>query len=148
MQIHLVSRKTKNTKRMTVGRGGKRGKTSGRGTKGQKARAGHKIRPELRDFIKRLPKLRGRGKNSFQSFQKEVFPVKLGDLEKSYKDGEKVTPSTLSERGIIRRTISGGSPRVKILSEGDLTKKLIIKGCAISLIAREKIEKLGGSVEK
>ena len=140
--------KTKNTKRMTVGRGGKRGKTSGRGTKGQKARAGHKIRPELRDFIKRLPKLRGRGKNSFQSFQKEVFPVKLGDLEKSYKDGEKVTPSTLSERGIIRRTISGGSPRVKILSEGDLTKKLIIKGCAISLIAREKIEKLGGSVEK
>jgi len=124
---------------MTVGRGGKRGKTSGRGTKGQKARAGHKIRPELRDFIKRLPKLRGRGKNSFQSFQKEVFPVKLGDLEKSYKDGEKVTPSTLSERGIIRRTISGGSPRVKILSEGDLTKKLIIKGCAISLIAREKI---------
>jgi len=133
---------------MTVGRGGKRGKTSGRGTKGQKARAGHKIRPELRDFIKRLPKLRGRGKNSFQSFQKEVFPVKLGDLEKSYKDGEKVTPSTLSERGIIRRTISGGSPRVKILSEGDLTKKLIIKGCAISLIAREKIEKLGGSVEK
>ena len=51
-----------------VGRGGKRGKTSGRGTKGQNARAGRKKRPEMRDFIKRIPKLRGRGKSPFKSF--------------------------------------------------------------------------------
>ncbi len=69
MQYHSLKRKTPNKKSAAVGRGGKRGKTSGRGTKGQNARAGHKNRPELRDFIKRIPKLRGRGKNSNKSFQ-------------------------------------------------------------------------------
>jgi large subunit ribosomal protein L15 len=56
---------------MIVARGGKRGKTAGRGTKGQKARAGHKIRPEIRDVIKRIPKMRGRGKNSNLSIQEK-----------------------------------------------------------------------------
>lgn len=68
MQLHLLKRKTPNKKSKQVGRGGTRGKTSGRGTKGQNARAGRKKRPELRDFIKRVPKLRGRGKNSLKSF--------------------------------------------------------------------------------
>ena len=69
MQFHTLKRKTANKKSRQVGRGGTRGKTSGRGTKGQNARAGRKKRPELRDFIKRIPKLRGRGKSSFKSFQ-------------------------------------------------------------------------------
>lgn len=69
MQFHSLKRKTPNKKSRQVGRGGTRGKTSGRGTKGQNARAGHKNRPELRDFIKRIPKLRGRGKNSNKSYQ-------------------------------------------------------------------------------
>ena len=69
MQFHTLKRKTKNKKARQVGRGGTRGKTSGRGTKGQNARAGRKKRPELRDFIKRFPKLRGRGKNSLKSIQ-------------------------------------------------------------------------------
>lgn len=69
MQFHTLKRKTANKKSKTVGRGGKRGKTSGRGTKGQNARAGRKKRPELRDFIKRVPKLRGRGVNSLKSRQ-------------------------------------------------------------------------------
>lgn len=72
MQFHTLKRKTKNDKGKTVGRGGTRGKTSGRGTKGQNARAGHKKRPELRDFIKRVPKLRGRGKSSLKSRQKKL----------------------------------------------------------------------------
>jgi large subunit ribosomal protein L15 len=72
MQFHILKRKTPNKKHKTVGRGGTRGKTSGRGTKGQNARAGHKKRPELRDFIKRVPKLRGRGKNSNKSFQTKL----------------------------------------------------------------------------
>lgn len=59
-------------KSVQVGRGGKRGKTSGKGTKGQNARAGRKKRPEIRDFIKRFPKLRGRGKNSLKSFQPKL----------------------------------------------------------------------------
>ena len=67
MQFHNLKRKTKNKRARQVGRGGTRGKTSGRGTKGQNARAGHKKRPELRDVIKKIPKLRGRGKSPLKS---------------------------------------------------------------------------------
>ena len=72
MQFHTLKRKTKNKKARQVGRGGTRGKTSGRGTKGQNARAGRKKRPELRDIIKRVPKLRGRGKSSLKSLQSKL----------------------------------------------------------------------------
>ncbi len=72
MQFHTLKSKTKRTKSRQVGRGGKRGKTSGKGTKGQNARAGRKKRPELRDFIKRFPKLRGRGKSSLKSFKTKL----------------------------------------------------------------------------
>ncbi len=72
MQFHTLKRHTPNKKSKQVGRGGTRGKTSGRGTKGQNARAGRKKRPELRDFIKRVPKLRGRGKSPLKSFQKRL----------------------------------------------------------------------------
>jgi ribosomal protein L15 len=68
MQIHNLKRKHKNKKDRIVGRGGKHAKTSGRGGKGQTARAGNKRRPELRDIIKKLPKLRG---YQFNSIQKE-----------------------------------------------------------------------------
>jgi len=69
MQFHNLTRNKSNRKSRQVGRGGKRGKTSGRGTKGQNARAGRKKRPEMRDIIKRVPKLRGRGRSSFKSIQ-------------------------------------------------------------------------------
>lgn len=77
MQFHTLKRHTPNKKSQRVGRGGKRGKTAGRGTKGQNARAGRKKRPELRDFIKRVPKLRGRGKSSFKSFQTKLVGTEL-----------------------------------------------------------------------
>jgi large subunit ribosomal protein L15 len=77
MQFHTLKRKTPNKKSTQVGRGGTRGKTSGRDTKGQNARAGRKKRPELRDFIKRVPKLRGRGKNSNKSIQKQLSGAAL-----------------------------------------------------------------------
>ncbi len=67
MQFHTLKPNTSRTKSRQVGRGGKRGKTAGRGTKGQNARAGRKKRPELRDLIKKVPKLRGRGINSLKS---------------------------------------------------------------------------------
>ena len=73
MQFHNLKSKTPRKKSKQVGRGGTRGKTAGRGTKGQNARAGHKKRPELRDFIKRFPKLRGRGVNSFKSFAPKLY---------------------------------------------------------------------------
>jgi ribosomal protein L15 len=80
MQFHTLKSKTKRRHARQVGRGGTRGKTSGRGTKGQNARAGHKKRPELRDFIKRVPKLRGRGKSSLKSFQKKARGSELKAL--------------------------------------------------------------------
>lgn len=78
MQWNTLKPRTKRKKSRSVGRGGKRGKTSGRGTKGQNARAGRKKRPEIRDFIKRFPKLRGRGKNSLKSRQVKQVGEALG----------------------------------------------------------------------
>jgi ribosomal protein L15 len=80
MQFHTLKRKTENKKSKQVGRGGTRGKTSGRGTKGQNARAGHKKRPELRDIIKRVPKLRGRGVSSLKSRRKKAQGMELVTL--------------------------------------------------------------------
>jgi large subunit ribosomal protein L15 len=85
MQFHTLKRKTPNKKSKQVGRGGTRGKTSGRGTKGQNARAGRKKRPELRDFIKRVPKLRGRGKNSNKSRQTKLSGAALKEFLASKK---------------------------------------------------------------
>lgn len=76
MQIHNLKRQHKNKKDRLVGRGGKHAKTSGRGGKGQTARAGNKRRPELRDIIKKLPKNRG---YQFKSIQK-VFTVEKDTL--------------------------------------------------------------------
>lgn len=90
MQFHTLQGKTKRKYPKQVGRGGTRGKTSGRGTKGQNARAGRKKRPELRDFIKRVPKLRGRGKSSLKSFRPKL---KGAALQKKLSQ-KKLTPRT------------------------------------------------------
>ena len=80
MQFHNLVAKTKRKYARQVGRGGTRGKTAGRGTKGQNARAGRKKRPEMRDIIKRIPKLRGRGKSSLKSFKPKARGVELAAL--------------------------------------------------------------------
>ena len=90
MQFHTLTAKTNRRHAKQVGRGGTRGKTSGRGTKGQNARAGHKKRPELRDFIKRVPKLRGRGKSSFKSFKPKVTGEALKKLLAAKKSAKSV----------------------------------------------------------
>ena len=77
MQFHTLQSKTKRKRARQVGRGGTRGKTAGRGTKGQNARAGGKKRPELRDIIKRIPKLRGRGRSSLKSFRPNLAGAAL-----------------------------------------------------------------------
>src|SRR6201989_1661203 len=107
MQLHALSPRTKNRKNAPVGRGGKRGKTSGRGGKGQTARAGHKIRPEGRDLIKKLPKRRGYGKNRARSVKVNriaMSVVNLAALEAAYKAGETVSPASLVARGLARRS--------------------------------------------
>ncbi len=145
MQIHQIKPKTPNRKRMEVGRGGKRGKTSGRGTKGQKARAGRKIRPEIRDMIKRIPKMRGRGKNSNLSIYTKPIIINLSSLETAFSGGDVITRQVLMDKGLIslRR---GRIPEVKILGTGELTKKLRIAGIPVSGSVKTKIEKAGGSI--
>jgi large subunit ribosomal protein L15 len=147
MQHHNLKPKTKNKKPTLVGRGGKRGKTSGRGGKGQTARAGHKSRPELRDFIKRIPKLRGRGVNQNKSPNEKPVVVNLDAIEAVFESGAVISPASLIEK----RTISvqdGRIPQVKILGSGDITKKFTIEACLISKQAQQKVEKAGGSVKK
>jgi len=104
-------------KRMIVARGGKRGKTAGRGGKGQSARAGNKRRPEWRDIIKKLPKLRGRGKNSNKGFREGYVAINLSVLENNFEAKANVSPKILAEKGIIS-TSSGRLPMVKILGDG------------------------------
>lgn len=149
MQIHQLKRNTPNKKSRQVGRGGKRGKTSGRGTKGQKARAGNKLRPEMRDIIKKLPKKRGYGKNRARTVNSSVvkaLPVNISVLEKVFSDGDVITPTFLIDKKVIKK-IKGRVPRVKILGLGDVTKKITIEGCSVSKSAVEKIQKAGGVVK-
>ena len=131
--------------RTTVARGGKRGKTAGRGGKGQSARAGNKRRPEWRDIIKKLPKLRGRGVNQNKPVSDVQLAVNISVLEAVFSANDAVTPAILIEKGIIS-TLSGNTPAVKILGDGEITKALKVSGCSISGSAKEKIEKAGGSV--
>src|SRR4051812_40836969 len=107
MQLNNIKRNTKNKKAKIVGRGGKHAKTSGRGTKGQNARAGHKKRPEIRDFIKRIPKLRGRGKNLNTSIQVKPTVFNLGDLDKRFSAGDIVSPKTLGVKSKVK-VLGGG----------------------------------------
>ncbi len=146
MQTHNLVRRTKNYKPAAVGRGGKRGKTSGRGTKGQNARSGRKKRPEMRDFIKRIPKLRGRGVAGLRTFQSKPLPLNLGTINSHFKAGEIVNPEILLKKGMIS-LVSGKIPAVKILAGGELTQKITVSGCKVSAEAKSKIEKLGGKVE-
>ena len=128
MQLHELKPKHKSKKKKRIGRGGKRGTFSGRGVKGQKSRAGRGPRPAIRDIIKKIPKKRG---YRFKSIKKKPQIVNLKDLEKQFKSNEKVTPETLLEKGLIGK-VKGKMPKVKILGQGKLTKKVAIEGCSMS----------------
>jgi len=146
MQLNSLSPRTKNKKNAPVGRGGSRGKTSGRGHKGQSSRAGHKIRPEMRDIIKKLPKLRGHGKNrsrTVKTNQVAVSVVNLAKIGKAYNAGETVSPATLLAKGLVRRA-RGRAPEVKILGAGPIAKALVFKNCELSAVARTAILSAGG----
>lgn len=134
MQLHQIRPKTKKRNIKRIGRGGKRGGYSGRGIKGQKSRAGRKIRPQWRDIIKKLPKKRG---YRSPSLKEKPTVVNLDVIEKNFKDGEKVSPQTLAEKGIIKRKVA----KVKILGSGEITKKIIVENCQISKSAKAKIDK-------
>lgn len=119
--------KQKNYREKRVGRGGKRGTTSGRGTKGQKSRSGHVIRPAERDFLIRLPKLRGYRNKSINEKIRGIRVDKLETLK-----GDEFSKENLGN--------------VKILDGGELKKSVNVKGLPVSKSAKEKIEKAGGKV--
>jgi large subunit ribosomal protein L15 len=145
MQMNQLQRRNPNRKSKRIGRGGLRGKTSGRGHKGQKQHGAHGIRAAIRDQIKKLPKLRGRGVNSNKSIHPNNVPINVAMIEANFEAGSTVSPMTLKEKGLI----GGAAARkasVKILGNGDLSKKVSVEGCLVSESAREKISKAGGTV--
>ncbi|MEN9337983.1 MAG: hypothetical protein RIQ41_297 [Candidatus Parcubacteria bacterium] len=146
MQIHQIKRDTPYKKSKLVGRGGKRGKTAGKGGKGQTARAGHRVRPAMRDIIKKLPKLRGHGKNRSQSvfYRGPEAVVNVGALN-VFEQGAVVSPTALVAKGLIGEAF-GKNPKVKILGTGTLTVKLSFERCAVSATAQKQIEALGGTI--
>ncbi|HEY4528139.1 MAG TPA: 50S ribosomal protein L15 [Candidatus Paceibacterota bacterium] len=142
MQFHELKSRLKPKKPRRIGRGGKRGSYSGRGIKGQKSRSGRRIRPQLRDVLKKLPKKRGYGA---ARISKKIAVVNLEDLERSFEKNSTVSPSSLFEKGLIRK-IGGKIPAVKILGKGTLSKPLTLKGFSFSKSARAAIEKAGGTI--
>lgn len=143
--MNNLKRTHPNKKSKRVGRGGLRGKTSGRGHKGQKQHGGHGIRVELRDQIKKIPKLRGRGVNSNKSIHLKPAAVNLSTLEQSFANGETVNVITLQEKGVISN-LQARKHGVKILGNGNLTLSLTVEGCTVSKKAEESITKAGGKV--
>lgn len=149
MQLHELKPTTPKKAAKRIGRGGKRGKTSGRGHKGQKARAGNSTRPEMREHIKKLPKLRGHGVNRAQTVNAEKVQatvVNIAALEAGFEAGAVVNPKTMVAAGVLE-TVRRRAPKVKVLGNGELTKKLVIENCQVSASAKTKIEAAGGSVK-
>ena len=144
MQIHQLKPEHSRKKKKRIGRGGKKGTYSGKGIKGQKARAGAKFQPIIRELIKKYPKLRG---YKFNPISEKPAIINLDVLEKNFDQKEKVTPQVLLQKGLIRK-IKGRIPSVKILGKGEIKKTLIIQGCRVSKKANEKIEKAGGEVKE
>ena len=143
MQIHNLKRQHKNKKDRLVGRGGKHAKTSGRGGKGQTARAGNKRRPELRDIIKKLPKHRG---YMFNSYQIKPLTISLDRIIFAFPKGGEVNPVSLLELKVIKK-IKGIIPKIKLLDgKENFDIKIKVSKCLVSDTAKEKIMKAGGDI--
>lgn len=123
------------------GAGSGNGKTAGRGHKGQWARSGGGVRPGFEGgqnpLTRRIPK---RGFNNI--FGTTYSTVNVSELER-FEDGTVITPVTLIEYGLLSKILDG----VKILGNGELTKKVTVQANMFSATAKEKIEKAGGKVE-
>ena len=136
-------------KRVGRGLGSGKGRYSGRGIKGQKARSGsHKMRPGFEGgqmpVYMRLGKQRGpysKDAMPVGPHRTSTVPVNLRDLERVFEDGDDVTLEALAEKGVIKNTRTD----VKVLASGELKKKLKVTAHAFSAAAREKIEAAGGT---
>lgn len=131
-------RPTRNVQRVGRGNGSKRGKTCCRGHKGDKARSGYKRRYGYEGG--QLPlyrKLPARGFTNLK-FKSKIFVMNLSDIQELFNDGDKVNIETLINRRIATQAYTGG---LKVLSMGELTKKVEIEAVAISEKAQEKLNK-------
>ncbi len=142
MQIHHLKPNNRGRSRRRVGRGGKRGTTSGRGTKGQKARAGAKIRPAIRDIMKKFPKQRG---YRFRSFRPKPAVVDLERIAGRFPPGATVDPAALLGAGLVHKK-KGRTPAIKVLGSGAIQKKMHFRGVDFSASARSRIQEAGGTI--
>ena len=146
--LHAPEGANKKKRILGRGQGSGRGTTSGKGNKGQKARSGGKTYAGFEGgqmpLFRRLPY---RGFSNYP-FRKEFQIVNLGEIDKRFNDGDTVDETSLYNKRLIKGSKKSGSVKVsvpvKILGNGEITKKLIFKITAISASAREKILKAGG----
>ena len=145
MKLHTLAPAegaTKVRKRIGRGIGSGNGKTAGKGHKGQNARSGGGVRPGFEGgqlpLFRRLPK---RGFSNAK-FKVEYAVINLSDLNKFENDAV-ITPELLKEMGLVKNQLNG----IKVLGNGTLEKKLVVKANKFSSLAKEQIEKLGGKAE-
>ncbi len=141
-ELSPIAGSKKEVKRVGRGAGSGHGKTAGKGHKGQKARAGRGMRPGFEGgqmpLQRRIPK---RGFNNV--FAKEIVSVNVSTLEKVFNDGDTVDAAALKNAGVINKELDG----IKILGNGEISKKLTVKVNAYSESAKQKIEAAGGKAE-
>ena len=143
MKLHeLTNENAKNRKRIGRGPGSGNGKTAGKGQKGQNARSGGGVRPGFEGG--QLPLFRRLSKRGFNNynFRTVYATVNVGDLN-VFEEGTTVTVELLKEAGLVKKELDG----IKILGNGELTKKLTVKADKFSSTAKEKIENVGGTTE-
>ena len=142
MKLNELETLKKDRKRRGRGPGAGNGKTSGKGQKGQNARSGGGVRPGFEGG--QLPLYRRLSKRGFNNynFQTVYATVNVGDLER-FEEGTVVTKELLIESGLVKKELDG----IKILGNGELTKKLTVKANKFSSTAKTKIENVGGTTE-
>lgn len=128
-------------RRLGRGTGSGLGTTAGRGTKGQNARSGGGVRPRFEGghtpLYRLLPKLRG-----FQSRFEKLAVVNVEEIQKHFENGDVVSLKSLAEKGLAQRRAGG----LKILGEGEISKKVTVRADRVSVQAKAKIEKAGGKI--
>lgn len=143
MKLHeLTNLEAKDRKRLGRGPGSGNGKTAGKGHKGQNARSGGGVRPGFEGG--QLPLYRRLSKRGFNNynFRTVYATVNVSDLER-FDEGTEVTVELLKEVGLVNKELDG----VKVLGNGELSKKLTVKANKFSNAAKEKIENVGGTTE-
>lgn len=137
--VHRGVARRKKRKRVGRGIGSGRGKTCGRGHKGQRSRSGYSVHPTFEggqtSLVRRIPK-----RGFHNRFAQTVAAINLGDLEGRFDDGAEVTPETLKAANLAK----GRYDLLKVLADGQLTKRLTVCAHRFSRQAVEKIEKAGG----